>query len=55
MPLEKLTVLALVSVIITNSVDKYWEKEKDNLPSKFLTIDADELMSIYLYIIYNMK
>ena len=54
-PLEKLTVLALVSVIITNSVDKYWENEKDNLPSKFLTIDADELMSIYLYIIYNMK
>jgi len=54
-PLEKLTVLALASVIITNSVDKYWEKEKDNLPTKFLSIDADELMSIYLYIIYNLK
>ena len=54
-PLEKLTVLAFASILITNSIDEYWEKEKDNFPQKFLTIDADELMSIYLYIVFNMK
>ena len=54
-PLEKLIVIAIVSVIITDSVDKYWEPMKGELPGKFLNIDADELMSIYLYIIYQLK
>ena len=54
-PLEKLTVLALTSIKITESIDEYWEKEKNFFPQKFFTIDADELMSIYLYIIYNMN
>ena len=54
-PLEKLIVIALVSVIITDSVDKFWESMKGELPGKFLNIDADELMSIYLYIIYQLK
>ena len=54
-PLEKLIVIALISVIITDCVDKYWESLKNDLPGKFLNIDADELMSIYLYIIYKLK
>jgi hypothetical protein len=54
-PLEKLIVIALISVIITDCVDKYWESLKKDLPGKFLNIDADELMSIYLYIIYKLK
>ena len=54
-PLEKLTVIALTSIIITKSVDEFWIKEKNFLNKKILTIDADELMSIYLYIVYNMK
>ena len=55
MPLEKLTLLALISVFITESVDNYWRKEINTFPQKLFTIDADELMSIYLYIIYNMN
>ena len=54
-PLEKLIVIALISVIITDCVDKYWESLKKDLPGKFLNIDADELMSIYLYIIYKLR
>ena len=54
-PLEKFTVIALISVIITNCVDKYWGVMKDDLEKKYLNIDADELMSIYLYIIYKLK
>ena len=52
-PLEKLTIIGLTSIMITESVDEFWKNEK-NLPDKFLNIDADELMSIYLYIVYNM-
>ena len=53
-PLDKLTVIALTSVLITDCVDNFWKGVK-NLPEKFLNIDADELISIYLYIVYNMK
>ena len=54
-PLEKLIVIALISVIITDCVDKYWGLVKNDLSTKFLNIDADELMAIYLYIIYKMR
>jgi hypothetical protein len=54
-PLEKLTVIALISVIITNCVDKYWESMQKDLSAKFLNIDADSLMPIYCYIIYKLK
>ena len=54
-PLEKLIVIALISVIITDSIDEYWGLVKKDLSAKFLNIDADELMTIYLYIIYKMK
>ena len=52
-PLDKLTIIALTSVLIINSVDDFW-KGVENLDKKFLNINADELMSIYLYIVYNM-
>ena len=54
-PLEKLIVIALISVIITDCIDKYWGLVKNDLSTKFLNIDADELMAIYLYIIYKMR
>ena len=53
-PLDKLTIIALVSVIITDCIDEFWKTEMENLDSKFLKVDADELISIYLYIIYNL-
>ena len=52
-PLDKLTIIALTSVLIIHSIDDFW-KDVENLDKKFLNIDADELMSIYLYIVYNM-
>ena len=54
-PLEKLIVIALISVIITDCIDKYWDSFKNDISPKFLNINADELMSIYLYIIYKLK
>ena len=52
-PLDKLTIIALTSVLIIHSIDDFW-KDVENLDKKFLNIDADELMSIYLYIVYNI-
>ena len=54
-PLDKLTIIALTSVIITKSVDNFWKGINIKNPKKFLNIDADELLSIYLYIIYNIN
>ena len=51
-PLDKLTIIALTSVLITDEVDNYWKGEK--VFKDYLTIEADDLMAIYLYIIYNM-
>jgi hypothetical protein len=53
-PLDKLTIIALSSVLITDCIDDFWKDVKD-LPNKYLNIDADQLMSIYLYIVYNMN
>ena len=53
-PLEKLSIIALESALITTSVNSFW-KEQKNLPNNFLRIDADELLSIYLYIICKMN
>ena len=53
-PLDKLTIIALVSVLITDCIDEFWKTEKENLDSEFLKVDSDELTSIYLYIIYNL-
>ena len=53
-PLEKLTIIALESALITTSVNSFW-KEQKNLSNNFLRIDADELLSIYLYIICKMN
>ena len=54
-PLEKLIIIAYVSVLMTQSVEKYWIKRKDEIPHNFLNLDADEIMSIYLYIIYKLN
>ena len=54
MPLEKLAIIAVVSSIIIDCVNNYWNKVENYLDYKFLKIDADELVSIYLYIVYKL-
>ena len=53
-PLEKLTVIALESALITICVNNFW-RDKKKLSNDFLRIDADQLLSIYLYIIFKMN
>ena len=54
-PLDKLTLIAIVSAIITDCVDECWKDQKNKIPDNFLRIDSDELLSIYLYIVCKMK
>ena len=54
-PLEKLAIIAVVSSIIIDCVNNYWSKIENYLDHKFLKIDADELVSIYLYIVYKLN
>ena len=53
-PLEKLIMISFLSVIIVESVDKFWEKRINDFPQDFLSIGADDIMSIYLYIICKL-
>ena len=52
-PLEKLVVIASVSSLITECVNKYWKNMKKYIQPSMLSIDADELMTIFMYIIYK--
>ena len=54
-PLDKLTIIAIVSAIITDCVDECWKVQKNKIPDNFLKIDSDELLSIYLFIICKMN
>ena len=52
-PLEKLTIIASVSAEITESVNKFWKKMQNIIRPSLLKIDADQLMTIYIYIILH--
>ena len=52
MPLEKL-VIASVSSLITQCINKYWKNMGKYIEPSMLSIDADELMTIFMYIIYK--
>ena len=52
-PLEKLVVIASVSSLITDCVNKYWKCMENYITPSLLTINADELMTIFLYIVYK--
>ena len=52
-PLEKLIIIASISSLITECVNKYWKKMERFIQPSMLSIDADELMTIFMYIIYK--
>ena len=52
-PLEKLIIIASISSLITECVNKYWKSMERFIQPSMLSIDADELMTIFMYIIYK--
>ena len=54
-PLGKLIIVSAVSNIITECVNNFWENMQYIIKPEMLSIDADELMTIFIYIIYKCK
>jgi len=54
-PLQKLIVVASLSNVITGCVNKYWKNKENIIKPEMLSIDSDELMTIFIYIIYKCK
>lgn len=54
-PLEKLIIIASISSLITECVNKYWKDMEKFIKPSMLSIDADELMTIFIYIVYKCK
>ena len=52
-PLEKLVITASVSNLITECVNSYWKNMNKIIKPSMLSIDADELMTIFIYIVYK--
>ena len=52
-PLEKLVFIASLSGVITGCVNKYWKNMEHIIKPEMLSIDSDELMTIFIYIIYK--
>jgi hypothetical protein len=52
-PLEKLIIIASISSLITECVNNYWKKVEKLIQPSMLNIDADELMTIFMYIVYK--
>lgn len=54
-PFEKLIIIASLSAEITVCVNNYWKNMKKIISPSLLSIDADELMTIYIYLIIHSQ
>lgn len=50
-PFEKMMLIATISTEITECVNNYWKEFENVITSSLLNIDADDLMTIFIYII----
>lgn len=54
-PFEKMMLIATISSEITECVNNYWKYFEEVITSSLLNIDADELMTIFIYIIIKTQ
>jgi len=55
LPLEKILLIANLSIGITNSVNSFWNNLQFSFDNSLLDINADELMAIFIYIIMKSQ
>ncbi len=55
LPLEKMLLIANLSIGVTNSVNEFWSEMKSHFDTSLLDINADELMAIFIYIIMKSQ
>ena len=54
-PFEKIIILAALSDQITESVSDFWSSMKNYIKSTYLSIEADEIMAIFVFIIIRSQ
>jgi hypothetical protein len=54
-PYEKMHIIANISNQITSCINSYWKNYEKVITKSLLNIDADELMSIFIYIIVKSQ
>lgn len=55
LPLEKMLLIANMSVGVTNCVNDFWSGMAPSIESSLLDINADELMAIFIYMIMKSQ
>jgi hypothetical protein len=55
LPFDKMTLIAKISQEITEAINNYWKDMSNIISNTLLNIDADELMTLYIYIIIKSQ
>ncbi len=50
-PLDKLLLISKLSISIVENVNAYWDQYKECTDNKLLDINADDLLSIFIFIL----
>ena len=54
-PFDKMMLIASMSTEITQCVDTYWNNMDSVLPSYYLSINADEFLSLYILVVIKAQ
>ena len=54
-PFEKMMLIASMSTEITQCIDTYWNNMDNYLPNYYLSINADEFLSIYILVVIKSQ
>ena len=54
-PFDKMMIIASMSTEITQCVDTYWNNMDDYLPNYYLSINADEFLSLFILVIIKAQ
>ena len=54
-PFEKIVIIAAISEQITESATTFWSEMEKYIKKDFLSIEADEIMAIFLFIVIRCQ
>ena len=54
-PFDKMMIIASMSTEITQCVDTYWNNMDDYLPNYYLSINADEFLSLFIFVVIKAQ
>ena len=54
-PFDKMMIIASMSTEISQCIDTYWNNMDDYLPNYFLSINADEFLSLFIFVVIKAQ